>query len=94
MRTRGACSLLHIPLNFSRSLQEITSQERLRWWTSLLLRPGAALVVCRIGVLDSALLAMERKDVGAVLEEDAADAPSRIRVRMLTLWPRMRAGQT
>jgi hypothetical protein len=63
--------------------QEVTAHERARWWASLLLRPGASLVVYRVGVVDAALLAVERKDMAAVLD-DSTEPGSRLQVRPFT----------
>ena len=60
--------------------QEVTAKERARWWAALMLRPGANLVVWRVGVADSALLAAERKDLASV-QSDAETPGSRLRVR-------------
>jgi hypothetical protein len=60
-------------------LQEVTAHERARWWSSLLLRPDAALVVYRVGVVDAALLAVERKDMAAVLD-DSTEPGTRFKV--------------
>ena len=62
--------------------QELTLREHARCWSALLLRPGATLAVAHVGVADSALLATNRKDMGAVLDEaTAADLPLKFKVR-------------
>ena len=45
-----------------------------------MLRPGASLIVWRVGVVDSALLAAERKDLVSV-QSDSETPGSRLRVR-------------
>ena len=59
--------------------QEVTAKEREGWWAALMLRPGATMVVWRVGLLDSALLAAERKDLACVLSDSEAPG-SRLRV--------------
>jgi hypothetical protein len=59
--------------------QEVTAKEREGWWAALMLRPGATLVVWRVGLLDSALLAAERKDLACVLSDSEAPG-SQLRV--------------
>ena len=68
--------------------QEVTAKEREGWWAALMLRPGATLVVWRVGVLDSALLAAERKDL-ATVQSDSEAPGSRLRVsqRLLSARP-------
>jgi hypothetical protein len=60
--------------------QEVTAKERAGWWAALMLRPGANVVVWRVGVADSALLAAERKDLASV-QSDSETPGSRLRVR-------------
>lgn len=52
----------------ARGWEEVTPRERTRWWAALVLRPGATLVLARVGVADSALLDTEHRDVAAVLD--------------------------
>ncbi len=59
--------------------QEVTAKEREGWWAALMLRPGANLVVWRVGVADSALLAADRKDLAGV-QSDTETPGSRLRV--------------
>ena len=59
--------------------QEVTAKERADWWAALTLRPGATLVVWRVGIMDSALLSAERKDLASVLSDSEAPG-SRLRV--------------
>ena len=59
--------------------KEVTAKECESWWAALMLRPGATLVVWRVGLLDSALLAAERKDMACVLSDSEAPG-SRLRV--------------
>ena len=42
-------------------------QERARWWSTLLLHPGAALHVVHVGVAQSAVVAVEVKEDAAEL---------------------------